>query len=105
MQVSEKADRQSMATEWIQGLRVVDLKEELRKRDLSVSGKKAELQQRLTEAVSNEASISCKECMPMKNASPRKSGLCCRISLGFTLNNPRHASSCSRLMNFKFPLL
>ena len=46
-----------MSEEWVaslSGLRVVDLKEELKKRDLPVSGRKPELIERLTEAALQE---------------------------------------------------
>jgi len=43
-----------MSTEWIEGLRVVDLRDELKKRDLAITGKKAELAARLLEAVEGE---------------------------------------------------
>ena len=46
-----------MSTDWIDELRVVDLKEELKKRDLAISGKKAELAARLLEAVEKEVRL------------------------------------------------
>ena len=46
-----------MSTDWIDELRVVDLKEELKKRDLAISGKKAELAARLLEAVEKEVDV------------------------------------------------
>ena len=42
---------------------MVDLKEELKKRNLSVSGKKAELAARLEEAVQAEVSFSSQACL------------------------------------------
>jgi hypothetical protein len=41
-----------VGTEWIAGLKVAELKEELEKRDQSTTGKKAELAARLEEFVS-----------------------------------------------------
>lgn len=41
----------------LQNLRVVDLKEELKKLDLPVSGKKAELIERLSQALQSEARL------------------------------------------------
>jgi len=47
-----------MGTEWIAGLKVVELKEELKKRGLPYSGNKAVLAQRLSEYVEANEGVS-----------------------------------------------
>ena len=59
-----------MSTDWIDELRVVDLKEELKKRDLAISGKKAELAARLLEAVEKEVRLHAYHASWYNRANP-----------------------------------
>lgn len=72
-------------TDWVAGLTVVKLKDELKKRGLAVSGKKAELVARLEEHLSaKEVRVRTSQCrLPARSA--RAAGLlcccCCRCRM------------------------